>query len=141
MTVLSGEAINTAPFWWHSFVPGVSPVLHLINQPKATRQAVGSALLTKLCTAPGADGADDFADDEEEDEYMTVNWEWSWEWLATEYVASLEAVAGAFGASEEREAVIQVTSDDTHHNRGSHSGFCVRARAALGRRFTATTSH
>mmetsp|Transcript_28388 Transcript_28388/g.65936 ORF Transcript_28388/g.65936 Transcript_28388/m.65936 type:complete len:716 (-) Transcript_28388:50-2197(-) len=109
VTVLSGEAINTAPFWWHSFVPGVSPVLHLINQPKETRRAVGSALLSKLCTAPGADSMDEFEEDGSGSEYMTVNWNWSWEWLATEYVTSLETITGAFGTTEDKEAMIQAS--------------------------------
>ena len=37
VTVLSGEAMNTAPYWWHSFIPGTSPVLHLINQVSCER--------------------------------------------------------------------------------------------------------
>ena len=56
--ILPVHAMNCDTFWWNSFVPGSSPVLHLMNTPNSVREALGAFVCcAHVCAAAGGRGA------------------------------------------------------------------------------------
>ena len=69
--ILPVQAMNCDTFWWNSFVPGNSPVLHLMNTPNSVREALGARILAQTCAAACGGTYGD------------------WRWFGNEYEASL----------------------------------------------------